>query len=206
MVYKSFEISHTVVEPLLTKSDQELLALFQAYPDSGRYLVAIFCRYGQITYALTHEVERSPAQADYLFVKTWERIYQELKLLKLETNKPVQNFLIDITGTVISSYDPSHFQSMETSVNAKYHLSVTSPIFLCYLNQALDQLSFELRLVLTLSEVFNWSSSRIAAYLNSEGDRHKVKDIDELRSKANLALVELLPKDIQEIYLSDTHL
>ena len=190
-----------MIEPLLQKSDHELLALFQEHPDLGQYLVAIFCRYGQIIYTLTRDAGRSPIQADYLFSKAWGRIYQELKLLQIEKAKTLQNFLIDITGVEINAF--------KAPEQIKYDLSLTPPIFLCYLNQALEQLPKERRLVLTLSSNFNWSSSRITAYLRSEGDslqdllsQHRVKDIDSMISKANLALIQLLPQDIQDIYLS----
>ena len=201
-MFNTIEINHPIIEPLLHKSDHELLALFQGHPDLGQYLVAIFCRYGQIIYTLTRDSGRSPLQSDYLFSKAWERIYQELKLLQIENAKTLQNFLIDITGVEINDFKEPE--------NIKYDLSLTPPIFLCYLNQALEQLPKELRLVLTLSSNFNWSSSRITAYLRSEGDslqdllqQHRVKDIDSMIYKANFALIQLLPQDIQDIYLSE---
>jgi hypothetical protein len=201
-VLNTIEINHPIIEPLLQKSDHELLALFQGHPDLGQYLVAIFCRYGQIIYTLTRHSGRSPVVADYLFSKAWERIYRELKLLQIENAKTLQNFLIDITGVEINDF--------KAPENIKYDLSLTPPIFLCYLNQALEQLPKELRLILTLSSNFNWSSSRITAYLRSEGNslqdllhQHRVKDIDSMISKANLDLIQLLPQDIQDIYLSE---
>jgi hypothetical protein len=201
---KTTEINHPIIKPLLEKSDRELLALFQAHLDSGQYLVAIFCKYGQIIYTLTSDSGRSPKEADYLFAKTWQRIYQELKTLQIETIDSLQNFLIDITGVEINSANLNHI-----SEDIKYDLSSTPPIFFCYLNRALEQLLPDLRLVLILSYRFNWSGGRIAAYLQSEGDLiqdllrlHEIKDMNELISKADLALIQLLPQDIQKIYLS----
>ncbi len=204
MVLKTIEINHPIIEPLLAKSDQELLALFHAHPDLGRYLVVIFCRYGQIIYTLTRESGRSAVEAEYLFGKTWGHIYRELKLLNLEATKPLQNFLIDITAVAINTFD-ANLDTHEHKI--KYDLCLTPPILLCYLNQALDQIPKDLRLVLTLSQTFNWSSSRIAAYLKSEGELQntqvrRIKDIDELISQANVTLTQLLPQDIQEIYLA----
>lgn len=205
MAPKITEIGHPLIAPLLEKSDRELLTLFQAHPNLGQYFVAIFCRYQQIIYILTHDAGRSRGQADYLFAKTWERIYQELKLLKIETINSLQNFLIDITGAVINSTDTSEHRLEDINNRDR----VTPPLFLCYLNQALEKLPPDLRLVLILSQTFNWSSGRIVAYLQSEGDslgdafrRHRVKDINGLISEANLALIQLIPQDIQEIYLS----
>ncbi len=200
MVPKTTEINHPLVETLLSKSDQELLALFQAHPNLGKYLLAIFCRYAQIIYTLTRDSGKSAKQSDFLFAKTWERIEHELRLIEISTIRSLQNLLIDITGVVLNS--------LVAPENCKYDLSLTPPIFFCYLNQALAKLAPDLRLVLILSDTFNWSSARIAAYLQSEDDllraafgRHKVKNIEQLISKANSTLIQLLPIDIQEIYL-----
>lgn len=217
MVPKITEIGHPLIVPLLEKSDRELLSLFQAHPNLGRYFVAIFCRYQQIIYVLTHDAARSRAQADYLFAQTWERIYRELnqklRSQKIETintsQNSLQNFLIDITGAVINSTDTEVIKDTAQDINNSDSDRMTPPLFLCYLNLALEELPPDLRLVLVLSHTFNWSSGRIAAYLQSEGDsvrdalsRYHVKDINELILEANLALVRLIPQDIQEIYLS----
>jgi len=206
---KITEINHPIIKPLLGKSDRELLALFRADLSLGQYFVAIFCKYGQIIYTLTSDSGRSHNGSDYLFAKTWERIYQELKSLEIETIDSLQNFLIDITGVEINAANSLNQISPEIKPESKYDLSSTPPIFFCYLNQALEQLSPDLRLVLILSHRFNWSSGRIAAYLQSEGDSiqnlfrsHKIKDMHELISKADFALIQLLPQDIQTIYLS----
>ncbi|MFM6756789.1 MAG: sigma-70 family RNA polymerase sigma factor, partial [Dolichospermum sp.] len=41
-------INHPLVKSLFDHSDQELLTLFQEYPDSGKYFTMIFCRYSSI--------------------------------------------------------------------------------------------------------------------------------------------------------------
>ncbi|MFM6309763.1 MAG: sigma-70 family RNA polymerase sigma factor, partial [Dolichospermum sp.] len=46
-------INHPLVKSLFDHSDQELLTLFQEYPDSGKYFTMIFCRYSSILYTLS---------------------------------------------------------------------------------------------------------------------------------------------------------
>ncbi|AFY72839.1 DNA-directed RNA polymerase specialized sigma subunit, sigma24 [Synechococcus sp. PCC 7502] len=205
MVFKPIETNHPLVKPLIGKTDQELLTSFRAEPQSGKYLVLIFCRYGQIIYTLTHDVERSPIEADYLFVQVWKRIFQELRLIDLEISNSLQSFLTDIAAVVINEFDRNNIKNIKTATKNNnvmdYNPALTSPPFLWYLDQALAALPKDLRLVLVLSQTFDWSSSRIAAYLRSEGEGYQVKDIEALIARASLAITELLPQDIQEIYL-----
>jgi len=82
------EIHHPKIQALFQKSDRELVTLFQRHPEEGQYFAAIFCRYGQVLYTLIGTATRSPVQSDYLFVKTWEYIYHEMRVLDLRANTP----------------------------------------------------------------------------------------------------------------------
>jgi DNA-directed RNA polymerase specialized sigma24 family protein len=200
---KIIEINHPIIEPLLKKTDRELLAEFQTDRRKEKFLVAIFCLYGQIIYRLTNDAGRSPQIANYLFTKTWERIEQELRSVPINTVNSLQNLLIDITGVVINSFTSEELETgvfTDKSANKSDPQNPVSPIFLCYLHQTLDRLPSDLRLVLVLAYTWQWSSSRIAAYLQSEGE--SIDNIDRLISKAEFEIVRLLPLDIQEIYLS----
>lgn len=200
---KITEINHPIIEPLLKKTDRELLAEFQADRHKEKFLIAIFCLYGQIIYRLTNDAGRSPHVANYLFTKTWERIEQELRSVPINTVNSLQNLLIDITGVVINSFEAEELETgvfTDKSENKSDPQNPVSPIFLCYLHQTLDRLPYDLRLVLVLAHTWQWSSSRIAAYLQSEGE--SIDNIDRLISKSEFEIVRLLPLDIQEIYLS----
>jgi hypothetical protein len=199
---KIVEITHPIIEPLLKKTDRELLAEFQTDRHKEKFLVAIFCLYGQIIYRLTNDAGRSPQIANYLFTKTWERIEQELRSVPINTVNSLQNLLIDITGVVINSFaaDELEIGMFADNANKSDLQNPVSPIFLCYLHQTLDRLPYDLRLVLVLTHTWQWSSSRIAAYLQSEGE--SIDNIDKLISKAEFEILRLLPLDIQEIYLS----
>jgi hypothetical protein len=80
------ESNHPIVKSLFHHSDQELLTLFQRYPEQGKYFTAIFCRYSPIVFTLIRHSARSPVQADYLFALTWRHIFYELRGLDLRND------------------------------------------------------------------------------------------------------------------------
>jgi hypothetical protein len=197
------EIKHPIVQALFLKSDQDLLTLFQRHPDSGQYFVAIFCRYGQVLYTLISTSTRSPLQADYLFAQTWDFIYNEMRSLDLRSGNPklsLQSWLINIAAVMINRVELPPVEDIQ------YSLANTPPVFWCYLNQALRQLPGNLRLVLLLSQTFHWSNTRVAAYLQAEGEQVSANDIQNILIKAYVALEAALPEDIRDIYLAQTTL
>ncbi len=197
------EIKHPIVQALCLKSDQDLVTLFQRHPDSGQYFVAIFCRYGQVLYTLISTSTRSPLQADYLFAQTWDYIYNEMRSLDLRGGTPklsLQSWLINIAAMMINRVELPPVEDIQ------YSLADTPPIFWCYLNQAIRQLPGNLRLVLLLSQTFHWSNTRVAAYLQAEGEPVSANDIQNILAKAYVALEAALPEDIRDIYLAQTSL
>ena len=94
------ETNHPLVKSIAHYSDQNLLTLFQRYPEQGKYFIAIVGRYSSIVYTLISHSARSPVQADYLFVITWRHIFYEMRGLNLrnpETTEVIsfQNWLIN---------------------------------------------------------------------------------------------------------------
>ncbi len=189
------EANHPLVKPLLFKGDSELLSLFLRYPTTGRYFAAIFCRYGQVVYTLTSRTTRSMVQGDFLFLKVWEYIFNELRLLG-DQSINLQSWIIDATGVVLNRIQVPPVEEIN------YSLSHTSPVFWCYLDQALQQLPGDLRLVLLLSETFKWTSVRIAAYLQAEGETVTPEDVMHLVTEAYACVLKIIPEDIQAIYLT----
>jgi hypothetical protein len=195
------EIHHPKIQALFQKSDRELVTLFQRHPEEGQYFAAIFCRYGQVLYTLIGTATRSPVQSDYLFVKTWEYIYHEMRVLDLRANTPrlsLQSWLINIAAMMINRAEVPPVEEIQ------YSLKDTPPVFWCYLNQALNQMAGNLRLILLLSQTFQWSHTRIAAYLHAEGENISASDVKQLLVKAYHALEDALPEDIRDIYLAQT--
>ncbi|MDB9518053.1 sigma-70 region 4 domain-containing protein [Roseofilum reptotaenium CS-1145] len=199
------ETQHPLIESLTHYSDQELLTLFQRHPESGRYFTAIFCRYNPIVYTLISHSARSPVQADYLFACTWRHIYYELGGLHLHSSNTqpgdqpltLQNALINFTAFCINNMELPPVESIY------YNLQECSPPLWCYVEQAMDQLEPVLRLMILLSQTFHWSETRIAAYLQAEGESISPFSVKTQLQQGLAALEAALPTDIRTIYLND---
>ncbi|HLO84863.1 MAG TPA: sigma-70 family RNA polymerase sigma factor [Nostocaceae cyanobacterium] len=197
------ETNHPLVQSLFHHSDQELLNLFQRYPDDGKYFTVIFCRYSPIVYTLIRHSARSPVQADYLFALTWRHIYYELggldlnHLLPEQTGLTLQNWLINMTAFCINEMEIPPTEAIH------YSLKDSSPPLWCYVEQALEQLPPLLRLIILMAQTFHWSETRIAAYLQAEGEQISPDEVANLLQEGYRMLEDKLPADIRAIYLGE---
>lgn len=198
-----FEANHPLVKSLFHQSDEELLNLFQRHPDTGKYFTAIFCRYSPIVYTLICHSARSPVQADYLFALTWRHIYYELGGLDLtsqeadQENLTLQNWLINMTAYCINEIKLPPTEAIH------YSLKTTSPPLWCYVEQALEQLPPVLRFVVLMAQTFHWSETRIAAYLQAEGENITPFDVANFLQEGYRMLEDKLPGDVRTIYLGE---
>jgi hypothetical protein len=87
-----------------------------------------------------------------------------------------------------------------------YSLKATSPPLWCYVEQALDQLPAMLRLMVLMAQTFHWSETRIAAYLQAEGEAITPSEVVNLLQEGYRVLEEKLPTDIRTIYLGENFL
>jgi len=203
------EAQHPIVASLAARSDLELLDLFQRYPDSGRYFVALFCRYSPIVYTLARHATLSPVQTDYLFAKTWQRIFRELTILDLRLAQEnlggsanleeftLQNWLINITAVCVNQAELPSVESIH------YSLSNASPPLWCYLENALDRQEPMTRLMTIMAQTLHWSEPRIAAYLQAEGETISPAGVRARLRQGYRAIQESLPPDIRAIYLGE---
>ncbi|MBW4429667.1 MAG: sigma-70 region 4 domain-containing protein [Nostoc desertorum CM1-VF14] len=197
------EANHPLVKSLFHHSDHELLTLFQQNPDAGKYFTVIFCRYSPIVYTLIRHSARSPVQADYLFALTWRHIYYELGGLNLTASESgeealtMQNWLINMTAFCINEIKLPPTEAIH------YSLQATSPPLWCYVEQALDQLPPVLRLIVLMAQTFHWSETRIAAYLQAEGEAIAPSEVANFLQEGYRMLEDKLPTDIRAIYFGD---
>ncbi|MEY3222067.1 MAG: hypothetical protein RLZZ203_923 [Cyanobacteriota bacterium] len=197
------EANHPLVKSLFHHSDHELLTLFQRYPDSGKYFTVIFCRYSPIVYTLIRHSARSPVQADYLFALIWRYIYYELGGLDLKPRATgqdaltMQNWLINTTAFCINEIKLPPTEAIH------YSLKDTSPPLWCYVEQALEQLPPMSRLIVLMAQTFHWSETRIAAYLQAEGEQISPSDVASCLQESYQMLEDKLPADIRAIYLGE---
>ncbi|MEH2250845.1 sigma-70 family RNA polymerase sigma factor [Nostoc sp.] len=197
------EANHPLVKSLFHHSDYELLTLFKRYPDAGKYFTVIFCRYSPIVYTLIRHSARSPVQADYLFALTWRHIYYELGGLNLTDSESdeealtMQNWLINMTAFCINEIKLPPTEAIH------YSLQATSPPLWCYVEQALDQLPAVLRLIVLMAQTFHWSETRIAAYLQAEGEAIAPSEVANFIQEGYRMLEDKLPLDIRAIYFGE---
>lgn len=201
------ECDHKLVQSLYHLSDQELVSLFQQNADSGRYFTAIFCRYSPMVYSLIRHSARSPIQAEYLFALIWRHILHELGGVDCDAANgssngksgfSLQNWIINITALCINQAVVPEVESIH------YSLAKASPPFWCYVEQALDQLPPTERLILVMALTFRWSETRIAAYLQAEGEKLSPAQVRHTLGTAYQNLEAALPEDIRAIYLGTT--
>ncbi len=197
------EANHPLVKSLFHYGDQELLNLFQSHPEAGKYFTAMFCRYSPIVYTLIRHSARSPVQADYLFALTWRHIYYELAGLDLTNGESsnetltLQNWLINMTAFCINDLELPPTEAIH------YSLQATSPPLWCYIEQALEQMPPVLRLMVLMAQTFHWSETRIAAYLQAEGEAIAPLDVANFLQEGYLMLEDKLPADVRAIYLGE---
>ena len=197
------EANHPLVKSLFHHSDQELLDLFQRHPEAGKYFTAMFCRYSPIVYTLIRHSARSPVQADYLFALTWRHIYYELGGLDLTSTQQgkdtltLQNWLINMTAFCINDLKLPPTEAIH------YSLQATSPPLWCYIEQALEQMPPVLRLMVLMAQTFHWSETRIAAYLQAEGEAIAPVEVANFLQEGYLMLEDKLPADVRAIYLGE---
>jgi hypothetical protein len=196
------ESNHPIIKSLFHFSDADLLTLFQRHPDQGKYFTAIFCRYSPIVYMLISQSCKSPVQAEYLYAKTWRHIFYEIGSLDLRSYDEsggsvltLQNWLINTTALCVNGMDLPPVESIQ------YNLEISSPPLWCYLQQSLDLLPPLHRIIVLMSQTFGWSESRIAAYLQAEGEEISPAEVRQLLQEGSKLLQDNIPADIHTIYL-----
>lgn len=191
------ETNNPLITALAKYNDITLITLFQRYPEQGKYFTALFCRYSLIIYVLISHRVTSPVQTDYLFAFTWRHIFYEMGGLVLsEKHKDsFQNWLINMSVICLNEIQLPPVEQIN------YSLKSTPPPLWCYLEQGLNRLPPLLRLILVMCENFHWSHSRIASYLQAEGETLTPSEIPVLLAKAHGILEKVLPEDIKIIYL-----
>ncbi|MCA1991161.1 MAG: sigma-70 family RNA polymerase sigma factor [Coleofasciculus sp. S288] len=194
--------NHPIVKSLFHHGDQDLVTLFQRHPEQGKYFTAIFCRYSPIVFTLIRHSARSPVQADYLFALTWRHIFYELRGLDLRYNSAAgsssfQNWLINQTAICINQADLPPVESIH------YDLLSAPPPLWCYLELALEQVPPAIRLMVVMAQTFHWSETRIAAYLQAEGEVISPAQVRVQLQQGYQLLEAALPDDIRAIYLGE---
>ena len=212
------ECDHDGVKSLASQSDYELVRWFQKSPTDGKYFTALFCRYSSVVYSLIRHSARSPVQADYLFALTWRHILNELGGIDLtairgqppghsassapQPPRPAAEFslqawLISLTAAYLNQAVLPEVESIH------YTLKDAPPPLWCYTNRALDMIAPKYRLMILMAQTFEWSDTRIAAYLQAEGEQSSAQAVRTELGRAYRALEQAMPEDVRAVYLGD---
>jgi len=189
---------HSSIRALGSLSDYSLVEKLQDSPAEGKYFTALFCRYSSVVYSLIRHSAKSPVQAGYLFALTWRHILNELAGIdrsQLNPDISLQAWLISLTAAHINQATLPDVESIH------YSLQDAPPPLWCYTERALDALTPRHRLIILMAQTFAWSNTRIAAYLQAEGDRTATDDVQAELKVAYQALERAIPADIRHIYL-----
>lgn len=189
---------HDSIKSLADVSDYDLIERLQRSPTEGKYFTALFCRYSSVVYSLIRHSAKSPVQAGYLFSLTWRHILNELggvDLTNLNQSFSLQAWLISLTAAHINQAKLPDVESIH------YSLQDAPPPLWCYTERALEALTPKHRLIVLMAQTFAWSNTRIAAYLQAEGDRTTASDVQAELQVAYQALEKAIPADIRQIYL-----
>jgi hypothetical protein len=120
------EANHPIVKSLAQQSDQELLTLFQRYPETGQYFVALFCRYSPMLYPVVERTAISPIKTDYLFALVWRHLFNQLSgldLTQLQAGLNFQSWLLNATAAHMNQVE------MPPIEDIYYDIKAASPPF-----------------------------------------------------------------------------
>jgi hypothetical protein len=196
------ESTHPLIQSLAQRSDQELLELFQQHPDVGQYFVSLFCRYSGLVYRVVQHAAKSPVQTDYLFALAWRHVFNELSGVDLtDVQKVGGGFQGWLLATIAACINTVKLPPVE---EIHYDIQSASPPFWCYLDRALDELPPTTRLIIVMAQTFNWSETRISAYLQAEGEILPPAEVRRQLETGYRILETRLPEDIRSIYLANS--
>jgi len=154
-----------------------------------------------MVYTLIRHSARSPVQADYLFANTWRHIFHELGGVDLRSGgennagMTLQSWLINVTAICINRAELPPVEAIQ------YNLEAAPPPLWCYIERVLDQMPPTLRLIVLMAQTFNWSETRISAYLRAEGEAMSPAEVRSQIQEGYRLLETMLPDDVRTIYL-----
>ncbi|MGY6528493.1 MAG: hypothetical protein ACXITR_01060 [Cyanobacterium sp.] len=193
------EANHPLIYPLLQIDDGTLLELLQTHLDKGKYLVSLFCRYGN----KVNEVISGFYEAEYLpFIsfQLWREISYfffniDLNEVNRINNNSYEDLIIEYVIDCLPKEDLEEQYIKEISLDLRYFP------FHFYLEQSINLLSPKERLIIITKDKFGWQEEQIINYLKAEGKSILPEDIEYLYNHAHKQLLKLIPLDIRLIYL-----
>ncbi len=197
MTIPSFaEAHHELVRDVQHYSDAALVRSHRQEALQAKFFVALFCRYSSITYSIIQHVAGEQIQVDYLFALAWQRIFDRLEQLEDREIDKIQwqNWIVSTAGELMST------DQLPASDRITYRLQEVSPPLRCFVERSLKLMQPLLRLVLIMSERWQWSTGKISSQLAAEGEDVSDIDVPLYISESQKAFNKTLPIDLLDIY------
>jgi hypothetical protein len=190
------EAHHDLVRALQHYSDSELVRSHRQETLQARFFVALFCRYSSITYSIIQHVAGDQVQVDYLFALAWQRIFDRLEQLEDAEIDSIQwqNWIVSTAGELVSA------EQLPASDRITYRLHEVSPPLRCFVERSIRLMQPLLRLVLMMSDHWQWSAAKISSQLATEGEEVSEMDVPLYISESQKAFTKTLPIDLLDIY------
>lgn len=189
------------IRALSRTSDRELLEQFQQQRQTGRYFIALVCRYEQrVSELLQAYVSQSERLADYARY-VWYHCFRTWQSWDLTRQRAID--LDEWLQTAV----PTALKRLATTSRGGHALpaEISSPLPVpvwCYLMQALEKIPGDLRFILVLSDVFRWTPRQIAQQLSVEGYALAETETEPFVNRARAFVWQMLPSDICSMYVT----
>ncbi len=192
-----------MVRSLDSLSDRELVQMLQLHPESGRYSVALYCRYRALLKELVRRFCPQPAERAHYLNRLWQQFYQTW--LDADDTAPQWERLdVWITTQLPQVFPQLPAPKLPGSIEPDSRLArgsaAVSPPLWCYLQQAIASLPGDLRFILVFAEVFQWQPEQISAQLAAEGYALSLEQVQQAISRSRERLLQLLPSDILSLF------
>ncbi|MEM9154644.1 MAG: hypothetical protein AAGB13_06330 [Cyanobacteria bacterium P01_F01_bin.33] len=183
-------------------SDRELLEQFQQQHHTGRYFIALVCRYERRVNEILEIYIPQSNRLNHYSRYVWQhcfRTWQTWDLRKLTADIDLDTWLQSAIPSALKQLAETRRGGSALPTEIASPLSV--PLW-CYLMQALETMPGDLRFILVLSDVFRWTPRQIAQQLTVEGYTLAETEAEPIVNRARGLLWQMLPSDIVSMYVA----
>ncbi|MEO1133294.1 MAG: hypothetical protein AAFX40_11380 [Cyanobacteria bacterium J06639_1] len=189
------------IRALNSASDRELLEQFQQQRQTGRYAIALICRYEKRVADILTTYLRQSDRMDEYGRYVWYHCFRTWQTLALSELGDIDlNAWLETEIPVVLKHIA---EASRSGRGLPEEMASPLPIPLwCYLVQALESIPGDLRFVLVLSDVFRWTPRQIAQQLTVEGYTLAESEVIPTVARARELVWHMLPDDISSMYLA----
>lgn len=194
------EINHELMIPLQSLDDFQICQKWEHEPHKYRYLLAIFCRYYQLTDTLKIKAKYAELVTKY-YVQLWYFIFDRLLLIL-----PSENYNLEVVLKSLIEEFCSREEIIENHISAVNSPPQNDLRYLplqYFLEKALNKLYPLERIIIITKDNFAWDEGKILEYLHQQKKDITLSELKAYYTQAHSRLINALPTDIITIYLND---